>query len=148
MNIEIAISISISLISLLVSIYAFIRSNKVANAELDIVIHNLIHQSRHTLDEVLKLELELADSIDEKRQILTNFGRKGIEELLNAYEEACTRYLNKQIDQAHFRQRYKQEILQVVKDKAINLVVDFKDPDVQKNRYKAIFKVFEEFAGT
>lgn len=62
------------------------------------------------------------------------------EEFLNAYDEACQKYLDGKVDKERFKKSYFIEIQNIVKN------VDFKQKyDTQSTPYKATVKVYNEW---
>lgn len=62
------------------------------------------------------------------------------EDLRNAYEEACSRYLDEKVDKERFKRMYYSEIQNLVENK--DQIEYF---DTVKLRYKCIFKVYKEW---
>ena len=63
-----------------------------------------------------------------------------IENNLNAYEEACAKYLDNKVDKVRFKKTYISEIRQVVEN--VELKKYF---DAVSSKYKAILKVYYEW---
>lgn len=62
------------------------------------------------------------------------------EEFLNAYDEACQKYLDKKVDKERFKKSYFAEIQSIVKND------NFKEKyDSQSTPYKATVKVYNEW---
>lgn len=62
------------------------------------------------------------------------------EEFLNAYDEACQKYLDKKVDKERFKKSYFAEIQSIVKNE------EFKQKyDSQSSPYKATVKVYNEW---
>ena len=62
------------------------------------------------------------------------------EDLRNAYEEACSRYLEEKVDKKRFKRMYYSEIQSLVENK--DQIEYF---DSVKSRYKCILKVYKEW---
>lgn len=62
------------------------------------------------------------------------------EDLRNAYEEACSRYLDGKVDKERFKRMYYSEIQNLVENKD---QIEFFD--TVKSRYKCIVKVYKEW---
>ena len=62
------------------------------------------------------------------------------EDLRNAYEEACSRYLDEKVDKERFKRMYYSEIQNLVENK--DQIEYF---DTVKSRYKCILKVYKEW---
>ena len=69
-----------------------------------------------------------------------NFQTRSKEEFLNAYDEACQKYLDKKVDKERFKKSYFTEIQSIVKNE------NFKPKyDTQSTPYKATVKVYNEW---
>ena len=62
------------------------------------------------------------------------------EDLRNAYEEACSRYLDEKVDKERFKRMYYSEIQNLVENKE-----QIEHFDTVKSRYKCILKVYKEW---
>ena len=60
--------------------------------------------------------------------------------LINSYEEACTKYLDGKIDKVRFKKNYIIEIRNIVEAKELKGLFDS-----HSSRYKAIIKVYDEW---
>lgn len=123
-------SLIISIISLATAIWAASTSKKASDkviqismGELEKSIRDLISQTRKNMEDKSVLVMNLLKgrkpSELEKKQRTTLEGFKkayasAVEGWLNAYEEACAKYLDEKIDKDRFRRNYKREIRYIV----------------------------------
>ncbi len=128
------LSLLISIISLYISKSTSKNQNKISQGQIELQIHQLIFQTKKdALDIALKLQKEDHDLI--KQAFLT------AQELnLNAYEEACAKYLDDKVDKERFKKNYYVEIRQIVESS--NNREKF-NPITSK--YKCVLKVYNEW---
>ncbi|MEE9406886.1 MAG: hypothetical protein V3V28_02305 [Polaribacter sp.] len=157
------ISALFALGSLIVSIISIVKSNSIAKLSLNkSEIQNMISMGN--------LELSVSERISNSRDkvgditmiISPLLGKKGndklsdsekttldaqekvlqsaIENNINSYEDACSKYLDGKIDKVRFKKTYNSEIRQLVERK--NLEKYFKP---LTSKFKALLKVYEEW---
>jgi len=82
---------------------------------------------------------------DEKRRLsgMTKAYREALEDHLNAYENACTKYIDGKIDRQRFRQSYVTEIRNLCEQKQ-GTIHDLLHPE-STSRFEAIWKVYKEW---
>lgn len=149
-------SLIVSILSLLVAAYAAYSSskakvkseeaNKSAEASVEISVLGAITSTKEKIMDCSESMEELLAkknlTADEKR--LLDLKQKrfnvAIENNLNAYEEACAKYLDNKIDKVRFQKNYVTEIRNLVENKNYE-----KYFDAVKSRYKAILKVYQEW---
>ncbi|NFH68853.1 hypothetical protein FDC35_05440 [Clostridium botulinum] len=143
---------SISLVSLVVSVLAIIyankannASNKVANGEIEINIFSIIKETEtRVMDltiEMSKFDVENLTPIQEKQyDILTLAFKQAIESNLNAYEEACAKYLDGKVDIDRFSRMYHTPIRNLVENEDYE---EYFKPITSS--YKCILKVYERW---
>lgn len=149
-------SLIVSILSLLVAAYATYSSskakakseeaNKSAEASVEISVLGAITSTKEKIMDCSESMEELLAkknlTADEKR--LLDLKQKrfnvAIENNLNAYEEACAKYLDNKIDKVRFQKNYVTEIRNLVENKNYE-----KYFDAVKSRYKAILKVYQEW---
>ncbi|ASY52608.1 hypothetical protein JJB61_10395 [Clostridium perfringens] len=148
-NIEIIISIFSLLVSICAVIYANSASktaNKVANGEIELNIFSII---RETEIRVMDLTIELSkfedyESLSQTKKkecdAITKAFEQAIESNLNAYEEACAKYLDGKIDIDRFSRMYNTPIRNLVENDEYQ---DYFKPIISS--YKCILKVYEKW---
>lgn len=144
-------SIIIAGISLLVSIGATILSlianSKCSSATIELGLLAAITSANEKIMDCSADMDELVsrkDSLTSEEQTQLELKKKrfdtAVENLLNAYEEACAKYIDKKVDKERFKKNYFKSIQKVVENK------EFKDyySGVQ-SKYKATLKVYKEW---
>lgn len=142
------IAIVISVISALMALGSIIfsyRASKKANSiaadqkmisqgQIELQIHQMISQTKKDL-----LEIALRVQKDQDKIIKQAF-ETARELNLNAYDEACAKYLDGKVDKDRFKKNYHVEIRQLVDDE--NNRDKF---DAVTSKYKCILKVYNEW---
>ena len=138
------VAIVISAIGILISIISIVRANnahKIAQGQIELNIHQLISQTKKDVMEVSLLIAEKCSNDDqEMKGVLKQALNTASEQNLNAYEEACAKYLDNKVDKERFKKNYHIEIRQLVEDE--NNGNKF---DATTSPYKAILKVYKEW---
>lgn len=160
------ISAAIAFLSLLVTIYfswrAYQHSNKAKDSELranDIAIgqsetslREAISNARERVEEATyKIEELLLgrdpDVLSQAEQsrltILSKARNASIENYLNAYEDACGKYIDNKIDKDRFRKSYISEVANLCRHDVISYA-RFMHPKAT-SKFEAIWKVFDEW---
>ena len=155
--------IIIPIVSLIISIWAIIKSyitdakanklseenTKLANANIELDIRNLIRETRKDLDDKLAKFLFLKEK--EKKNSLTQDEKINLpicekqlnnakQEYLNAYEEACMKYIDGKIDKERFKKTYVIELRNIVGSVSLKKYIDS-----TSSPYNAIKKVYTEW---
>lgn len=137
------IAVIVSVIGLLVSIYSIIRANnahKIAQGQIELNIHQLLNQTKKDEMEISMMIAQKSSNNDETVKILENALKSAMERTVNAYEEACAKYLDGKVDKERFKKNYHIEIRQLVEDNNYK-----KYFDSTTSSYKAILKVYKEW---
>lgn len=116
------------------------RSMKIQEGQIELEMANQISSAKKYIDNI---ELSIASMHDEKTQkaILQKKLNFAIEEVLNAYENICQKYIDNKTDKNRFAKTYKREIANLFSKDSI-----FREKlDVQSSPYKAIKKVYDEW---
>ena len=136
----------LALIALIISAISYSRSNQFASASVELTINERITSTKEAVSAVsMQMAPLLSKSektSDEIRLIgyYKNIFNSAIENNLNAYEEACAKYLDKKVDKKRFKKIYRTEIKQLVESP------DLKSKfDALITKYKAIAKVYIEW---
>lgn len=138
------VAIIISSIGLLISIISIVRANnahKIAQGQIELNIHQLLNQTKKdVMDISITIAEKCSDNQQDMKDALNKAFRTATERNLNAYEEACAKYLDNKIDKERFKKSYNIEIRQLVEDS------NNKDKfDATTSHYKAILKVYNEW---
>lgn len=111
------------------------KYNKLVQAQVEMQIRERITYARTRYEDlIINHNKELNDELIKMVYESTK------EEFLNAYDEACQKYLDGKVDKERFKKSYFIEIQSIVKS------VDFKQKyDTQSTPYKATAKVYNEW---
>lgn len=138
------VAVIFSSIGLLISIISIVRANsahKIAQGQIELNIHQLLNQTKKDVMDVTIVIAEKCSNDDQNMKgVLTQALNTANERNLNAYEEACAKYLDNKVDKERFKKNYHIEIRQLVEDD--NNKNKF---DATTSPYKAILKVYKEW---
>jgi hypothetical protein len=152
-----------SLIIAIISSYLSIRVQKIANlisaGEIEKSIRDLISQARRNMEDrslyfmKLRMELRHETMVREDRENLMNNAievairtyKSAVEDWLNAYEEACAKYLDGKIDKERFYKTYRHEIKNIVEVNKDNEEMYSLIHPEGTSHYKAIWKVYKNW---
>lgn len=111
------------------------RYNKLVQAQVEMQIRERITNARTRYEDLIISHMDELDS-----GLMKTVYESTKEEFLNAYDEACQKYLDKKVDKTRFKKSYFIEIQSIVRD------VIFKEKyDTQSTPYKATVKVYNEW---
>lgn len=123
------------------SIFKAHNAHKIAQGQIELNIHQLLNQTKKDEMEISVLIAEkCSDGDKEMKDILMSALNSAIESNLNAYEEACAKYLDGKVDKERFKKNYNIEIRQLVENKNY---ANYFNPTT--STYKAILKVYKQW---
>lgn len=129
------VTLIVSIIALIVSFIAIYQThcqNKNNQGQIELMIEESISRSKDRIS-----DLKLMDRKDDTyKQTL----KVAIEEYINAYEKACSLYLDSKVDKERFKKQYHKCVKDIVEEK--NFSEKF---DKVSSPYKALLKVYEEW---
>lgn len=138
------IAVVISLLGLSLSIWSIVKArsaHKIAQGQIELNIHQLLTQAKKDEMEISILIAEKCSNDSSKmKTIIFSALNTAIERTLNAYEEACAKYLDGKVDKERFKKNYHIEIRQLVESENHK-----KYFDSTTSAYKAILKVYKEW---
>ena len=130
----------LSVIAIIISIIAIVKSSiasKIANdlskGQGEIQIRELISSSRRHF-------ADIATHLPAKKSIIKKLMASAHEDILNAYDEACAKYIDGKIDKKRFKKMYKDEIKNIVE--AEETSDNYIEP---QSKYQATLKVYNEW---
>lgn len=141
-----------ALITSIVSFLSSQRTTKITQGEIEFQMANLIKDSETRFADVSLQLIEYKDLLERKKkkedEILEDTVYKfkyklvnqAIESMLNAYEEACAKYLDKKIDLDRFKRSYHKDIRNLVENPQFTEY--FNTPSTG---YKCILKVYNQW---
>lgn len=142
------IALIISVLSFIVtSIIAYLSYNnskvitKLNMAQTELYIQELILSARKiSLDLLLeKYKLSIENPTPEQTSLCESLTKCTLQEILNAYEVACMKYIDDKIDKARFRKTYYKEI------RDLFAVSSYRDLLSDTNSFHALKQVNEEW---
>lgn len=137
-------AIIISIIGIFISVISIIiayNAHKISQGEIELNIHQLLNQTKKdVMDIYLIISEKCSDNAEELRETLNQALNTATERNLNAYEEACAKYLDNKVDKERFKKNYNIEIRQLVEDE--NNKNKF---DATTSVYRAILRVYKEW---
>lgn len=155
------LTLAISSASLLVSIFALIRSSshaakanalsgenlKLSHASVEIGLQKTIEDAKKRVADFFikhgallsKKESELSSDEKAERQRVVQASEQAIEGYLTVLDAACRKYREGKIDKAWFQKEFKREVRQAVQDEA------HEDYFKTGHAFNALIKVYEEW---
>lgn len=140
------ISLILSGIAIVISIVALYRSSSVQRGMIELQISTLIANSQDKVSGISERMLPLlskSNRSEEEEKTLEGLRRifnAHVEANINAYEEACAKYIDGKVDRKRFKKNYQVAIRQLVKKAEYE-----KYFDGIKSEYHAILKVYKEW---
>lgn len=123
-----------AMVSAVATILTYINGKKTAYGNIELQIRSMISDAKyHLLEFSYKFGKNENDIDTEQFDAL-------IEEVLNAYDEACAKYLDRKVDRDRFKKMYYYEIIQTVENE------EYQNYYSQTNsKYGATLKVYKQF---
>lgn len=141
------LSIVIAAFALLISLSSIYFGNRNASASIELVINERITSTKEKVSDISILMTPLfadKDNLTSKEsKMLESYVKHfdaAIENNLNAYEEACAKFIDKKVDKNRFKKIYISEIRQLVEKPELK-----KYFDGVSSKYKAILKVYNQW---
>lgn len=122
-------------VSAIAAILTYLNGKKTAYGNIELQIRSMISEAKYR-------QIQFAEklSYDPDNEYVKNQFAALNEELLNAYDEACAKYLDRKVDKERFRKMYFHEIKQLVECKDYS-----NEYDKVSSRYIATIKVYQEW---
>ena len=140
------ITLGFSLVAIVISIIALRKSILSSGANVELYINERI---TNTKDKVNEISITMAPLVSkqnrtpEDNSLLEAYQKifySAVENNLNAYEEACAKYIDGKVDKERFKKTYKTEIRQLVENETMKRYFE-----PLTTRFKAIIKVYGEW---
>ena len=125
-------SFIISIIAIVISLISLYQSNKSANGQIEIDIRNMITSARNRYEDLV------LDNRDNDIYIL--IVKSSLENLINVYDEACSKYLDNKVDKKRFKKLYYTEIKNLVENKETKPYYD-----TITSKFQDTIKVYKEW---
>lgn len=121
-----------------------IDQNKISQGQAETQMRELIMRARQEVsvcsEKLVNCVLTDNKNSSQLQTVYQKMFDAAQEDLRNAYEEACSRYLDVKVDKERFKRMYYSEIQNLVENK--DQIEYF---DTVKSRYKCILKVYKEW---
>lgn len=121
------------------------ENTRLSNGNMEIQVREMISEARRFLASAIQNTLMSRINSDIAKnpslvELVDNLLRDAQQDYLNAYEEACMKYIDGKIDKTRFRKTYFEEIRNIVRDKNFKEQFDF------SSTYYAIKQVYDEWS--
>lgn len=132
----------------ILSLVSFFRSNKLNSLQSEVARLQISFASGQT---ELTIRIMISDAKDKYLNCAKEYSEKGttelktildakLEDLLNAYDEACAKYIDGKIDKDRFKKMYSVEIRQLIENENTKVFYD-----TVATRFRATLKVYNEW---
>ena len=128
------------------AIFSFIANGKCSSATLELSLRESIRYANEKIMDcsadmdVLISKNDLNDEEKVQLELKTKRFNAAVENYLNAYEEACAKYVDKKVDKDRFKKMYFSEIRKLVENEKFT---QYFNPVT--SRYKVTLKVYGEW---
>lgn len=129
------IAIIISIVAFGFSLFSFFKSNSLTKGQVEMQIRDMISSAKWRY-----ADLGIQLSNDNQNQMLIASTKAALEDVLNAYDEACAKYIDKKVDTERFKKLYVTEIRNLVEDN--NTKSYYVMP---QSKFQATVKVYREW---
>ena len=121
------------------------ENTRLSNGNMEIQVREMISEARRFFFFFIQNKLMSRINSDIAKnpslvELVDNLLRDAQQDYLNAYEEACMKYIDGKIDKTRFRKTYFEEIRNIVRDKNFKEQFDF------SSTYYAIKQVYDEWS--
>lgn len=129
------IAIVISVLAFGFSLFAFFKSNSLTKGQVEMQIREMISSAKWRY-----ADLGIQLSHDNGNATLVASTTAALEDVLNAYDEACAKYIDNKVDKDRFKKLYVSEIRNLVEDENTkNYYV------MPQSRFQATVKVYRKW---
>lgn len=129
------IAIGISVLAFGFSLFSFFRSNALTKGQVEMQIREMISSAKWRYAD---LGIQLTN--DTENVTLAASTTAALEDVLNAYDEACAKYIDNKVDKERFKKLYVTEIRNLVEDE--NTKQYYVMP---QSRFQATVKVYRKW---
>ena len=113
------------------------ESNMLTKGQVELQIREMISSAKYRYTEI---GCKFLEDTKKAKDYANHFIEAAYEDVLNAYDEACTKYLDDKIDKERFKKTYYNEIKNLVECE--DTKASYVPP---QTRYKATLKVYNEW---
>ncbi len=129
------VAIGISILAFLFSLFSFFKSNALNKGQVEMQIREMISSAKWRYS-----DLGIQFAKDNQNTILEKSIIAALEDVLNAYDEACAKYLDNKVDKERFKKLYINEIRNLVEDEATKQYYG-----MPQSKFKATLKVYNKW---
>lgn len=115
------------------------NANKLSEGQVELTIHQLLSQAKKDISEITILIAENSEK-GRRDELMSNILKDALEREINAYEEACAKYLDGKVDKERFKRNYYLEIRRLVENEDLH-----EKFDAVSSPFKCILKVYKEW---
>lgn len=132
----------IGVIISITSLYKSAKADRLNQGQVELTIHQLLNQAKKDIAEINFAIIEKYDINNNKelKESLSKLLNDAIERELNAYEEACAKYLDGKVDKERFKRNYHLEIRNLVENESTKNKFN-----ATTSPFKCILKVYNEW---
>lgn len=119
------------------------KDNLLAQADIEFQIASNIRETENRVSDIgIEVAKNLGEDVEDNvKEMFRKVFNQAIESNLNAYEEACAKYLDGKVDKDRFKKNYHKQIRRLIEDSK-DLMKYFDKPS---SAYKCILKVYNEW---
>lgn len=132
------LALVLSIISLVISSRYSSKANKMAMGSEELQVRELIRNARNRVED-LSIKL-FNDETKKDNEAFKQSFNSALEGVCNAYDEACSKYIDEKIDKTRFKQTYFNEIKNWVEDESVK--EKYVEP---QTRFHATVAVYNEW---
>ena len=134
----------------IITFFVYRYTKKQSDAQMEIAVREMISSARSNLRQIIITDTSVKEALlneAKAKEALLNEAKakeallnEAKEELLNAYDEACAKYIDKKIDKKRFKRMYYGEIKNIVKDNEFQKMINW-----PKSKFPHIVKICQEW---
>lgn len=135
-------TIIISALALLISIISVVKSSNASKTANDLIKGQVEMQIRSMITVAKEHFSQMSNQLasNPNNEILINSVSAALEDVANAYDEACSKYLDMKVDKERFKKTYVNEIRNLVESN------ELKDKyTMPQSKFNATVKVYNEW---
>lgn len=124
----------------IITFFVYRYTKKQSDAQMEIAVREMISSARSNLRQIIITDTSVKEALLNEAKAKEALLNEAKEELLNAYDEACAKYIDKKIDKKRFKRMYYGEIKNIVKDNEFQKMINW-----PKSKFPHIVKIFQEW---
>lgn len=124
----------------IITFFVYRYTKKQSDAQMEIAVREMISSARSNLRQIIITDTSVKEALLNEAKAKEALLNEAKEELLNAYDEACAKYIDKKIDKKRFKRMYYGEIKNIVKDNEFQKMINW-----PKSKFPHIVQVHQEW---